>query len=304
MVIPTYNRKSKLMRLLKSIAENDYSNLEIIVVDDNSTDGTAEEVKKIKNVTLIRNDRELLLAASRNIGIKRSNGDYVLIVDDDNILSKELIQKLLEGFNSKTEPPIGIMAPMMFYFKERSRIWCCGIKIGMISSLTKIIGRDEINVGQYTKLIESQGFPNAFMIKREVFDRVGLFDEKTFPIHYDEADFGERVRKHYKIVCNPQAKIWHDISLPHKIKNKARSLHCYNKIRAYYCGRNRILFHRRHSKKWQFTLFVLFFNWFFAIYYIEVILFGSKKVLRERLKIASYYVKGVLDGLTGVTKSV
>ena len=107
---------------------------------------------------------------------------------------------------------------------------------------------------------------------------------------------GERVRRAgYKVVCNPKAKVWHDIPLPEK--DKARLLHCHNELKAYYCGRNRIIFHKKYSKRWQFLIFILFFNWLFTLYYLRVILLGSKKPFKERLKIVKAYLKGVIDGI-------
>ena len=85
-VIPTHNRKEKLARLIKSILESDYpkDKLEIIVVDDASTDNTFEYIKKkYPQAKIIRNEEEKLLAESRNIGIKASKGKYIFLIDDD-----------------------------------------------------------------------------------------------------------------------------------------------------------------------------------------------------------------------------
>ncbi|MCD6411316.1 MAG: glycosyltransferase family 2 protein, partial [Thermoplasmata archaeon] len=258
-VIPTYNRKDKLIRLIDSILKSNYpmEKLEIIVVDDASTDGTYEEVrKKFPKVKIIRNEKELFLAGSRNVGIRNAKGEFVFLIDDDNIIDKNCIPELIRTFKSNQK--IGIVAPIMYYLKAPNRIWCSGIERSMTTSLTKIIGRDKIDNGQYRSLIESKDFPNAFMVKREVVEEVGLFNEEIFSIHYDEADFGERVRgAGYKVVCNPKAKVWHDIPLSEEVEDKSRLFHCHNELRAYYCGRNRIIFHRRYSKWWQFLIFIL-----------------------------------------------
>ena len=298
-VIPTYNRKDKLIRLIKSILQSNYprEKLEIIVVDDASTDGTYKEVrKKFSEVNIIRNEKELFPAGSRNVGIRNAKGEFIFLIDDDNIIDKNCILKLVRTFKSNQK--IGIAAPIMYYLKAPNRIWCSGIERCMITSLTKIMGKDKIDNGQYRSLVDSKDFPNAFMVKREVIKKVGLFDERTFTIHYEEADFGERVRRAgYKIVCNPKAKIWHGIPLPEEVEDKARLFHCHNELRAFYCGRNRIIFHKKYSKWWQFLIFILIFNWLFTLYYLRVILLGSKKPFKERLKIAKAYLKGVIEGI-------
>jgi len=298
-VIPTHNRREKLIKLIDSILCGDYptDRLEIIVVDDASTDGTYEEIKRrFPEVKVIRNSRELLLAGSRNIGIRNSNGEYIFLIDDDNIVNKNIV-KLLVDFMERY-PNVGVVTPLMLYHREPDRVWCAGVKRSYITSKTIFLYRDKKACEVKEKVIESGDLPNAFMVRREVFEKVNLFDDKKFPIHYDEADFCARVRKAgYKVVCYTKAKVWHDIPLPEEVKDKARFFHCHNELRAYYCGRNRILFHKKHSKKWQYLIFILIFNWLFMMYYLKVILLNSNKPFRERLKIAKAYVKGAWEGI-------
>ena len=298
-IIPTYNRKEKLVRLLESIFRSNFpiDNLEVIVVDDASTDGTYERIQGgFPNVRVIRNSRELFLAGSRNVGIRNASGRYLFLIDDDNVVGEDCIKELVRVF--ELDDSVGVVAPIMYYFKQPSRVWCAGIKRGKVTSLTTFIGRDEIDKGQFSELIESEDFPNAFMVKKEVVERIGLFDEENFVIHYDEADFGRRVKKAgYRIVCNPRAKVWHDVPLPEQLKDKTRFFHVHDSTRAYYAARNRIIFHKKHSKWWQFLFFVLTFNWLFTMYYLKVILLECRKPFSERLKITRAYLRGFLQGL-------
>ena len=95
----------------------------------------------------------------------------------------------------------------------------------------------------------------------------------------------------------PRAKVWHNIPLQEEEKDKARLFHVHNEYRAYYAGRNRVLFHKKHSQWWKFLIFVSVFNWLFTLYYLKVILLESKKPFRERLKITRAYLKGVVEGI-------
>lgn len=297
-VIPTYNRKDELIRLLRSIIVSDYpkDKLEIIIIDDHSSVNYGEILKEFPSIKLIRNEKEMLLAESRNIGVRNSRGKYIFLVDDDNVVDKSCIKILVDFMENN--PSVGVVAPIMQYYEDRNRIWCAGIKRNYYTSVTKYIERDETDNGQYSQPIESEDFPNAFIVRREIFGKVGYFNSKDFPIHYDEADFCKRAsRASYKIYCVPKAKIWHDIPLKEEVEDKARLFHCHNEFRAYYCGRNRIIFHRKYSNKWQFLIFIAIFNWLFTFYYLKVILFESKKPFIERLKIAKGYLKGVLEGL-------
>lgn len=299
-IIPTYNRKEILSREIESIIASDYpkDKLEIIVVDDYSSDETHKYIaQRFPSIIVLRNNDERGLAGSRNVGIKAAKGNYILIVDDDNIFDafaiRELVNTLLQN------ETIGIVGPAMYYYKEPSRIWCMGIRRSYTTSLTKFLGRDQQNSKEFADIIESEDFPNAFMVRRQVIERIGLLDETTFLIHYDEADFGIRCRRAgYRVACVPQARIWHDIPLPGEVRDKARLFHCQNEFRAYHCGRNRVVFHKRYSTPWQFLIFISIFNWIISLYYVRIILLGSQKPLRERLKIATAYIKGALAGIT------
>lgn len=298
-IIPTFNRKEILVREIESVVASSYppDKLEIIVIDDSCSDGTYEYVsKKFPIVKIIRNPHEKGLAGSRNVGISASHGDFIFVLDDDNILDKSTIRELVDVMIK--DDKIGIAGPGMYYYKSPKRIWCMGIRRNYMTSITKFLYRDKEISYDLDDLIDSEDFPNAFMIRRDLIDRIGFFDEKTFLIHYDEADFGRRAKNAgYKIVCIPRAKIWHDISLPEEVRDKARLFHCQNEFRAFYCGRNRVVFHRKYSSRLHFFLFISIFNWIIALYYGKIILTGSDKPLKERFKIAKAYVKGVLAGL-------
>ncbi|MEM3526219.1 MAG: glycosyltransferase family 2 protein [Candidatus Jordarchaeaceae archaeon] len=298
-IIPTYNRKEKLIRLIQSIKRSSYpeNKIEIIVVDDASTDGTSEEIRRLfPSIKFLRNRKRLLTAGSRNVGLRNARGKYFFLIDDDNVIDENCIKELVRV--AKNNASIGIVAPIMYYLKQPNRIWCAGIRRSMITSLTTYIGRDEFDNGQFGGLVESNDFPNAFMIKREVIEKVGPLNEKEFPIQYEEADLGERVRRAgYAIVCNPKARVWHDIPLPEDVREKARLFHVHEEFRAYYAGRNRILFHRKYSNWWQFLIFILVFNWLLTLYYLGVILVRSNSPIWRKIAVAKKYIQGVKEGL-------
>lgn len=291
-VIPTYNRKDKLIRLIDSILNSDYSKeIEIIIVDDASTDNTFEEIKRrYTKLKVIRNDRELFLASSRNVGIKHAIGKYIFLIDDDNIIDRNCIKELVDILEK--DKTIGISGPVMYYLQNPNKIWWAGTERNMVTSKTTLnnkIDRDEIK--------KCKDIPNAFMIKKEIVDNVGFFDEKTFSIHYDEADFGERVRRSgYSIVCNPKAKVWHDI--PEDIKSITRFRHVHTNTRAYYAARNRIIFHKKYSTRLQFMLFMSIFNWIMTMYYIKIILTDANLEPNSRIDIALSYMKGIVEAIS------
>jgi GT2 family glycosyltransferase len=300
-VIPTYNRKEKLLRLIRSLLESTYpvEQSDIIVVNDRSSDGTADAVRRsFPDVNLINNEEEGFISRSRNIGIKASSGKYVLLIDDDNVVDRNLVKELVTTFVNDHTGSIGIVAPIMCYLDKPDLIWCAGVHRDMTTSLTKFVGRGEIDEGQYLGLLDSEDFPNAFMISREVIEKVGMFDEKLFPIHYEEADLGERARRAgFRVVCNPSAKTWHDIALPSKTDDRTRIYHLQNDMRAYYSGRNRVLFFKKYASSFRFLLFVSIFNWILTAYYLNIMFTAKNKDWKTRVQLSRSYVKGIFDGL-------
>lgn len=292
-VIPTYNRKDKLARLLESILNSNYpkDKIEIIVVDDASTDGTYGEIQEnFPSVNVIRNERERLLAGSRNVGIKNSRGKFIFFIDDDNVVDQNTISELIKTMMGNEK--IGVAGPIMYYYKDPRIIWCAGIRRNYITSETTVVGRDEIDRGQFKQSLESEDFPNAFMIQRKTIEKAGMFDEVNFPIHYDESDFCNRARNAgYDIYCVTSAKIWHDTLTPSELH---RGSQIQNPNRAYYAGRNRVLFHRKYNTISQFLFFLSVPLPIITIYYIFQILKSNSD---NKYIISLEYLKGTFKGI-------
>ena len=105
-IIPTYNGAERISKTLNSIIEQDYENIEIIVVDDVSTDNTAEVVKNIleksgRKFQLIKRTVNGHQSASRNTGFNASNGKYVIFVDHDDLTEKNYVSSLLNEAEDK-----------------------------------------------------------------------------------------------------------------------------------------------------------------------------------------------------------
>ena len=94
-IIPTYNRKESLLRSVESVLNQTYKNIEIIIVDDNSSDGTSEKVQEISDnrVDYIKLERNSGACAARNTGIRNAHGDYIAFQDSDDYWYPEKLEK-------------------------------------------------------------------------------------------------------------------------------------------------------------------------------------------------------------------
>jgi len=92
-IIPTYNRKNMLIRAINSIFKQNYENYEIIIIDDCSTDGTKEYIQShfedYSNVKYYRNSKNMNAGYNRNYGYKKSKGEYIIFLDDDDFYLDE-----------------------------------------------------------------------------------------------------------------------------------------------------------------------------------------------------------------------
>lgn len=96
-IIPSYNVESYIDQCIKSIMNQSYSNIEIIVIDDGSNDSTSEKLKKYQNyITLYLNQKNKGQGAVRNEGLNKTKGKYVLFVDSDDWIEPQTIEMLVE----------------------------------------------------------------------------------------------------------------------------------------------------------------------------------------------------------------
>ena len=121
-IIPVYNSKTTIEKCLESIISQTYKNIEIIVIDDGSTDGTKEllKVKYLnKDKIFIYEQKNQGVSAARNLGIKHSSGDYIFFIDSDDTIDKNAILNLIKHSNNK-----GLISLSNCICKENKKRMC------------------------------------------------------------------------------------------------------------------------------------------------------------------------------------
>lgn len=104
-IVPVYNTSNYIDKCIKSILEQTYKNYEILIINDGSTDNSEEKLNKYKDnkkITII-NQKNKGLSSARNHGIQKSKGEYILFLDSDDYIEKELLEKLLEKIDNKID---------------------------------------------------------------------------------------------------------------------------------------------------------------------------------------------------------
>ncbi len=284
-VIPTRNRLSRLLRCIKSVLDSSYPDIEVIVVDDHSdTDVSTEVSKRFPEVKMFRNDKRMLLAYSRNLGGFKSNGEYILFVDDDNVLHPTAINELIAKASSSDK--VAVVAPVAYYWDRPELAWTYHIQKGRIPGFY-ILHTSAPKNGDITF-----GFHNAFLVKRRIFEEIGGFDANVLPMHFTELDFAHQVRRlGYVAVVAKEAKVWHDFG---GTRHSRFGTHPDSR-RAYYYLRNRIILMKRYtSLAERITYFVAVLP-LLTLYYSA---YFSANSTDGGFRTGLNLVRGVVQGLT------
>jgi GT2 family glycosyltransferase len=262
-VILTTNALAMIKTQLLDVAKLDTNGLaiECLVVDNGSTDGTEAAVKnyKLSNMKykFMQSGANLGFAGGNNVGIQdavKRGFDYILLMNDDLILSKDLVTKLVSFMEQNSD--VGVASPKMYFAKgyefhkdrykdsEKGHVfWYAGGNIDRANVYTSHRGVDEVDKGQYDKIEQTDVANGACMIvRREVFEKIGLLDASFF-LYWEDADFSERVKKlNYKVVYFPGTCIWHKVS--------ASTGGSGSPSNDYFLIRNRFYFAMRYSPIW------------------------------------------------------
>lgn len=190
-VIPTYNRHLLLRRALASVLSQTYRNLECLVIDDASTDATAEIVTSCgdNRIRYFKNENNAGAQASRNRGIQEARGAYIGLLDDDDAWLPEKLEKQVAQF-VRAGAACGVVYSG-FYFVSA--------KTGAIVSTVMPQHRGDV----FTRLLQSciLGSPTP-LIRRDCFDRSGLFDEALSSSQ--DWDMWIRLARHFQFDFVPE----------------------------------------------------------------------------------------------------
>ncbi len=206
-IVLTWNEKRHVLECLDSLRRLEYPNLEIIVVDNGSTDGTQKIIKeKFPELKLIQNKENLGFAEGNNIGARHATGDYLLFLNNDTVVDENMINELVKV--AESDDKIAILGPKIYFYDRRNVIWFAGGKLKTYG--TTHYGFNEKDVGQHDKIRDVDFVTGcALMIRKSMAKKIGLFDPFFF-IYYEDLDLSLRAREAgYRVIYAPKAVMWH-----------------------------------------------------------------------------------------------
>lgn len=258
-IILNYNLSQDTISLISDLKKQSLPkdwNLEIIVVDNASADDSVTQIRKVHpDIILLPQSQNLGVAGGYNVGIRyslKNKKDIIVVSNNDLIIEQKeclsiLIKELLTDKNN------GIAAPLIYFAKGYEYrnpdakaaghiIWYAGGLINWKNIYTPHRGVDETDHNQYSKIEETDFITGAFMVfKREVLEKVGLFNENYY-LYMEDAEISERTKRAgFKLLFVPEAKI------SHKVSQTAGNAIGGN-LNDYYTTRNRLQFGMTYAK--------------------------------------------------------
>lgn len=290
-IIVNYNRRVQTKACINSIANNK-NILEILVVDNNSNDNSFFFLKKFfnfnKKIKIIKSMKNLGAAGGRNLGANQAKGRYLLFIDSDNVVSKDMSRFLLSTLNEKN---VIMTGPVSLYFEKKKILWCLDAHISRFTSISKY-NFNKVNYSSLNKnkVYDTDHILNCFMVEKKKFNSIKGFDERYF-VMFEEADFAARLKKKFNgnIRISLKAKTFHHVPY-----NNFDLIDTGNRgaIRAYLVSRNRFLYMLKNSNFFQKFIFILFV-------YPTIILIYSLIFLKNlKFNYLKLTLKGFWDGIT------
>ncbi len=230
-ITPVFNRREETLQCLRSLSRSDMTGIKshVIIVDDGSTDGTAEAVRsEFPEVEIYAGNGDLWYTAGTNRGLEaalKHDPDYILAINNDSIFDEKCIRKMVECAEANPRSVIGSLLlnwdlpHQLFQVSPRWELWNGGMRHWRQQSVWTVPNDPwevELIVG------------NCILIPARAVREVGFMDEKRLN-HYGDAEYTPRMRRcGWKLLIEPQARVFckpNDVitgfrQLPFKLKLK------------------------------------------------------------------------------------
>ena len=281
----TWNEYDDTKTCLKSLAAQTYAPLEVILVDNNSTDGSIDRLRaEFPDVTIVENDRNLGFSRAQNEAIERGlarDADYLWVLNNDIVLPPTVLERLVAEIEAA--PSIGMITPMIMDGEET---WFSygqvnrrsgHINAGPLARLRRRLSRRDAD----DRFIENDYAPLCcLLVSADVFRTVGLFPDPYF-IYTEDVEFCLRAREAgFRVVTDSGLTVDHAAS--------SSSGGDQNPLTNYYVARNRWLLQRRTESIRMHRFLPTYALWFWKR--------AALALLKRRPDGARALIEGTIDG--------
>jgi len=245
-IILNWNGMAFLFACLGSLLKQDYPNLEIILVDNGSTDGSQVYVQgNFPSVRTILLDNNLGFDVPNNMAMKEavsSGANYLFLVNNDVILASDAVSKLIHA--GESDPTIGALGPVQLKYGDPTQIVSAG---GYYDWKRGIVVQNEAKPSHNREVKFLSGA--ALMLKKTVLEKVGMLDEEYY-FYGEDVDLCTRIINHgFKLVCVASSIVEHHV----------RGSTAKSPFHTYHITRTRWILMRKHASLFAWLYFIPFF---------------------------------------------
>jgi len=267
-VVLNWNNYEDTVETVETLRTLDYDRFKILLVDNGSTDGSADRLaERFPDLDLVRTGENLGFGPGMNVGVEAAldrGADYVWALNNDVVVEDtDLLARLVDV--AERRPDIGVLTPTVMGYPETDEVW---FRRGYLNWTTGSAGhrghRNWYVDGPRTELfpdrdglVDDDYIPFcAALVRRDVFESVGLYPESYF-LYYGDVAYGTRIRDAgYRLATDTRSRIYH--------KESASSGGPAGPTTSYYFARNRWQFAHAFDDRVS-PLFPLLFCWWLAV---------------------------------------
>lgn len=208
-IIPNWNGLRHLEECLHSLAEQTFRDFETVLVDNASTDGSVQFIReRFPAVRIVALHENRGFAGGVNAGIRASNGGYIVLLNNDTAVESNWLMRLNQAVSENTD--IWMFASMLVNYHDHTRVDSAGDALDLCLGPYKIGEREPVQrhlTGRF--IFGACGGGGCY--KRELFERIGLFDEDFFA-YFEDTDLSFRANwSGYRCLSVPDAVIYHKV---------------------------------------------------------------------------------------------
>ncbi|MFH1454660.1 MAG: glycosyltransferase family 2 protein [Armatimonadota bacterium] len=282
-IVLSWNNKNLLNNILLSLRNTDYSDFNITVVDNGSTDGSQNMVEKeFPSMEIIKNKENLGVGRGFNTGIKQALKEkkykYICLIDQDLTVEKNTLKELVKLMEEN--PSAGLAGPKVINADYPHVIMETGAKIDWEKTTSAPFQKGKLDDPHEERIFKADYIPLgcATLMRTEALNKVGLLKEGYFYL-WEDIDWGMRFKESgYKVLATTKARVLHsDITLKRG-----------NPVTRYYSCRNSLYFFHKHSPDAIYKLKSIQRAWlsyfFYKIWGYDNYAFASRRAIKDFFK--------------------
>lgn len=215
-VVLAWNHWEDTRECLDSLRQSHTESMQILVVDNGSSDGTSEHVRAdYPDVELVSLPKNIGIMQGYNMGIEKAlerGAEYIVVMNNDTSADPRMLAELQAALDADMR--VAVAVPKIVYYDDPQRIWAAGARWRAFPPGVKFIGLDQPDGPRFDNPVEIQFATSCcLMLRTDALKVIGLFDP-TYIFYYDDWDLALRVRQHdYKLMFVPQARLRHKVAV-------------------------------------------------------------------------------------------